>query len=260
MSALPRAGFFVPDGTHRTHSPRLPHDGSPYEDKGTPTGMQIRSILNDDTPDEETPAPGERDDWFGGANGGDNGSVTTEDESDAPKRQSSRPEHSQDPYRSSRHGDPYARQYSHDPHYADAARFEYEEAARYQMYANYPPPPNAQHRYESIQQGRSSNPWVNQPQPHQQQQPSYAPYPPYGPPMPLPQVMPRHATHYSSQPSRLDYFSTPHPGPQQQKYGQQPSGYRQVPPPNYPPPSTYGHQPTPPPPPPQPPQQQNHRR
>lgn len=45
-------------------------------------GMQIRNLLNDDTPDEEVHTPA-RDDWFG-AGTGDTGSVTTEDESDAP--------------------------------------------------------------------------------------------------------------------------------------------------------------------------------
>lgn len=69
--ALPRAGFFIPE---------KPLMG----DKATKAGMQIRNLLNDVTPDEEVRTPA-RDDWFGG-NGGDTGSVTTEDESDAPPK------------------------------------------------------------------------------------------------------------------------------------------------------------------------------
>lgn len=97
-SAVPQAGFFVPDAAHRILSPRpvnathLPPPGAPLpEAPSTKVAMPIRNLLNDDVPDKAVPVPA-GDDWFGGAAAeetemeegemrDDGGSATTDDES-----------------------------------------------------------------------------------------------------------------------------------------------------------------------------------
>ncbi|KAK4697925.1 hypothetical protein P7C70_g8131, partial [Phenoliferia sp. Uapishka_3] len=114
--AVPRAGFFVPDGSH----PRVPSSKTPnFEEKASKAGMQIRNLLNEDTPDEEAPTALREGDWFGG--GGEE-SATTEDESDAPKRKVNK----SPPRRIDHQPSSHARTSNWDQPRAEDRRFAYE--------------------------------------------------------------------------------------------------------------------------------------
>lgn len=236
--AVPRAGFFLPE----SRSPRLPT--LDLDDASVKAGMQFRNLLNDDTPDEEIPPP-VRDDWFGGANGGDAESVTTEDESDVPKPQTRSPARRPDSF-PSRPQDAYAPPFGSDPRYASNGTPLYRNPPPSGYSSSYPPPPQ-ERRYEaSSRQGPTANG-------HWQSSPASA-YATYGTPpsssgfyrRPLGPQDPR--GHYAgpSQANRQEYF--PPQKPTIHTYD------RTLQRPSYPPPSASNypqdsHRPPPPPPP-----------
>lgn len=232
MTVVPRTGFFVPDGSH----PRLAAlDMALFDDKGSQVGMQIRNLLNDDTPDEELPPPlhMQDGDWFGG---GDAGSVTTEDESDAPKHKVSkspprRQEHPQPTRAVWDMRDVAERRYNYEPHVYGRQPLP-PQAQQHHYPASYPPlPPGDRYAME----GRS---------PQISWQPSSSYPPQYGPPVPpsgdyyshhrasmeiQQQHDPRGASVYHARP---DYFSAAVQKPQYDR------GYQVRP--AYPPPGAYG--------------------
>ncbi|KAM0748135.1 hypothetical protein T439DRAFT_74937 [Meredithblackwellia eburnea MCA 4105] len=164
----PRPGFFVGDNGHS----RLPHlSMTVFDEKSSKAGMQIRNLLNDDTPDEEVPPTLHEGDWFGGGDAGSTG--TTEDESDAPKtknvvkspprRLSEQPTHTRPMWDARDRDHPGDRRYAYDAPYHRPPPSQPHYASSY----GHPPPID---RYDLD----------NRPPMWHPSGPT--PYPPYGPP------------------------------------------------------------------------------
>ena len=150
--AVPRAGFFLPEG----RSPRLPT--LDLDDASVKAGMQFRNLLNDDTPDEEVPPP-VRDDWFGGGvngGGGDAESVTTEDESDVPKPQARSPARRPDSF-PARPQDAYAPPFAGDPRYTSNGTPVYRHPPPSGYSSSYPPGPQDRRFEAAGRQGPATN-------------------------------------------------------------------------------------------------------
>ncbi|KAL8283852.1 hypothetical protein RQP46_005284 [Phenoliferia psychrophenolica] len=193
-SSHPRAGFFVPDGAPRTGTPLSLFDDSTAPVVLPKAGMQIRNLLNDDSPTHEggePAAPMLQGDWFGnhgssapGTNG--NESATTEDESELPKpRVTKSPPPRQQQHQQQQHHQqqPHQRQsWDLPPARSEDRRFAYE--APPSAYRPQPQPQQAQARYAYPSPMDRYDTGGRQPQPVSWQ-PSASYPPPYGPSTPL---------------------------------------------------------------------------
>lgn len=199
----------MPDGSH----PRVAALGAPFEDKGATAGMQIRNLLNDDTPDEELPPPLAEGDWFGGGDG----ESATESESDRPKLKVTK----SPPRRIEHHqqAPPQARPQAWDLPRGDDRRYAYEAPAAYRPAHSAPvhfatspnyPPPSMDHYG-----GRPPVSW----------NPSASYPPPYGPPAPHDYYGHERGSPY---PPRADFF-VQKPHVYDRSYQPRPASY---PPPN----------------------------